>query len=316
MLYTLKYEDWSPLGASFVLKVGYKVQGGTLLLEALLYDIPGTKKIFGTRYQFPAAQYPKLVHALTEDILKALTGERGLFSSRIVMACHDKRRKNPPKDIYVIEPDGRNMVRLTNDNTLTLTPSWSPDGKHVTYSQFEFRLFGRVRKKGIVFKEHNLQTGERTVLAALEGMSGKGAWSPVSGKIAVTLSYTGRPELYLLDPNNPGGTPDPLSERIQWHSMSGVGFQSDMKDLLFEVEPSWSPDGKKLVFSSRRTGHPNIYIVEWRRWRRPSSRLRGLTTHRPPGRRKGTRSFSPHRERAKGTLTFISSIRMETICPV
>jgi TolB protein len=178
------------------------------------------------------------------------------------MACHDKKRRNPPKDIYMVDPDGRDLVRLTNDNTLSLTPSWASDGKHITYAQFEFRLFGKVRKKGIVLKMHDLQSGDRSLLAAMEGMTGKADWAPNGSKIAVTLSFSGRPELYFLDPLNPGGPPEPLSRRIQWRRAGTDGLQANLLDLLFDVEPSWAPDSKKIVFSSRRTGHPNIYVLD------------------------------------------------------
>src|SRR5690606_15110855 len=39
-------------------------------------------------------------------------------------------------------------------------------------------------------------------------------------------------------------------------------LQRSSASLLFEVEPSWSPDGKHLVLSSARSKHPMIYVVD------------------------------------------------------
>lgn len=261
-IYHMKYEDWTPIGVAFVLKMGYKLQAGKLTVEAILYDVPGQKKIFGTRYQYAASQYYRLVHTLAEDIAKELTGEKGLFSSRILMVCRDlKRRKNPPKEIYVVEPDGRNLTQVTFDNTLSLNPSWSNDGKHITYTQFEWRVSGGNRKKMAVLKKHNLQTGDRSVLSAREGMNSGASWSPKGDRFAATLSFTGRPEIYLMDPSGKG-EPEPLSRNVQWRRISGDSFQNNNPNLLFDVEPSWSPTGNQLVFSSARTGHPMIYVVD------------------------------------------------------
>lgn len=260
-VYNMKYEDWTPIGVAFVVKMGYRLQGGKLTVEAILYDVPGQKKIFGTRYQYAATQYHRLVHTIAEDITKELTGEKGLFFSRILMVCRDlKRKKNPPKEIYVVEPDGRNLTQVTFDNTLSLTPGWANDGKHITYTQFDWRVSGGNRKKMALLKKHNLQTGDRSILSAHDGMNSGAAWTPKGDKFAATLSFTGRPEIYLMDPSGKG-EPEPLSRNIQWKRISGDSFQNNNPNLLFDVEPSWSPDGSQLVFSSARTGHPMIYVV-------------------------------------------------------
>lgn len=260
-VYNMKYEDWTPLGVAFVVKMGYRIQAGKLTVEAILYDVPGQKKIFGTRYQYASTQYHRLVHTIAEDIIKELTGERGLFFSRILMVCRDlKKRKNPPKEIYLVEPDGRNLTQVTFDNTLSLTPSWANDGKHITYTQFDWRVAGGYRKKLAVLKKHNLKTGDRSVLSARDGMNSGAAWNPKGDKFAATLSFTGRPEIYLMDPSGKGD-PEPLSRNIQWKRISGDSFQANNPNLLFDVEPSWSPDGTQLTFSSARTGHPMIYVV-------------------------------------------------------
>jgi len=135
----IKFEDYAPFGAAFTLKLAYRLVSGKLSVEAYLFDIPGQKKIFGTKYQYPAVQYYKLVHAISQDILKELTGEKGLFSRRILMTCWAYPfKKSPPKEVYAVDPDGRNLTQLTTDKTLSTSPSWMSDGKNISYTQFDW----------------------------------------------------------------------------------------------------------------------------------------------------------------------------------
>ncbi|MBY0369396.1 hypothetical protein K2X33_01840, partial [bacterium] len=257
----IPYEEWKKQGIGFYLRFGYQVVAGKLVVDAAFFDVNGEKRIFGTRYQFAAAQYYRLVHTIAEDIMQATVGERGLFLSRLLMVCQPAQKmKSPPKDIYIIDADGRNPIQLTRDKTISLSPSWAPDAKSITYTQYDWVLSGGVRKKGTVLKRHDLTTGRRQVLSSKDGMNSGASWKPDGSRIAMTLSFTGRPELYLLDPLNPA-TPEPLSRNIQWQKIGG-GVQPTNPNLFFEVEPNWSPDGKQMVISSARTKHPMIYVVD------------------------------------------------------
>ncbi len=260
-IYKLRYQDWGPLQASFVLRLGYRSSGGKTTLEGVLYDVPGEKRIFGRTYTYPSDQFSKMVHAMSEEILTSITGEKGLFTTRVLMACSDLNRRSPPREIYVADFDGKNLTPLTSDDTISLSPAWAPDARTIAYSQYEYRKLNGRRQKVQALKTHDLKTGRRKVISARAGVNSGASFSPGDGRqIAGTLSYTGRPEIYLFESSG-GGNPYPLSRNIQWRKISG-GFQTESVNNLLDVEPSWAPDGKKIVLSSARTGHPMIYIVD------------------------------------------------------
>jgi TolB protein len=258
----MDYTKWSPLGATFALRVGYRLESDKVSLEAQFFDIPGQKRIFGQSYQSGSNNTTRIIHELSENILKALTGEKGLFKSRILMVCHDlSQRRSPAKEIYIADADGNNLLALTADKTLSLSPAWMNDGSNISYTQFEFLISRGVRKRGAVLKKHNLATGARSVLYFKDGMNSGAAWSENGNRGVVTMSFTGKPELYFISPNG-SSEPEPLSRNLQLKSMTQSAPQTVNPNLLFEVEASWSPNGRELVFSSARSGSPMIYIAD------------------------------------------------------
>ena len=49
--------------------------------------------------------------------------------SWLAIAGHD----GAAVEIYVVQPDGTSLTRLTSDGLLARSPVWSPDGKHIAY---------------------------------------------------------------------------------------------------------------------------------------------------------------------------------------
>ena len=186
----MDYTKWSNIGTSFVIRLGFRSTSDRLTLEASFYDIPGQKRIFSQTYQSQPDNLVRLVHELSESILKALTGEQGLFKSRILMVCHDlNRKRSPAKDVFIVNADGSNLLRLTDDKTLSTSPSWMNDGTHITYTQFEFLISRGLRKRGAVLKKHNLSSGARSVLYFKDGMNSGATWSPNGNRGFATMSF-------------------------------------------------------------------------------------------------------------------------------
>ncbi|MBN2700573.1 MAG: PD40 domain-containing protein, partial [Methylothermaceae bacterium] len=87
-----------------------------------------------------------------------------------------------------------------------------------------------------------LATGEREKVAEFSGINGAPTWSPDGGRLALTLSKDGSPDIYVAD-------------------LTSRRLTRLTRSFAIDTEPAWSPDGKSLVFTSDRGGSPQIYTI-------------------------------------------------------
>ena len=74
-----------------------------------------------------------IAHQFAADILK-LFGAQSLFGTHIYYVHQDSFRS--PKDIWVMDPDGKNPRQITHFNNLTIEPSVSPDGTKIAFTSY------------------------------------------------------------------------------------------------------------------------------------------------------------------------------------
>jgi TolB protein len=249
---TFKFSDWTSIGAEFLLKAQLTlgqtssgasgqvvhlggVPSGALALEAYLYDVPQGKQVFGKRYVASASDIKTLAHTLANNIVEALTGQRGIFLTKIAMSCNRLGKK----EIYMMNFDGTDVKQVTQHGSIAFAPAWSPDGTRIAYS-----VFARHRNniKNIDLYEFDFTTSTYRMLSNRKGINSGACYSPDGQNIALTMSFLGNPEIFSLSP-----------------SASTVTRLT--KSLGFDVDPAWSPDGRTLAFVSSRSGHPMVYRV-------------------------------------------------------
>src|SRR5690606_3083664 len=171
-------------------------------------------------------------HRAADFIFEKLTGQKGIFSTRIAFITKQGGRYR----LKIADWDGRNeQTSLTSPEPI-ISPSWAPDGGRLAYVSFESR-------KPVVYV-HTLSTGQRKAVANFKGSNSAPAWSPDGKTLAVALTRDGLSQIYLI-PSDGGGEPRRLV------SSSGI-----------DTEPYFSPDGKFIYFTSDRGGSPQIYRVE------------------------------------------------------
>jgi TolB protein len=226
----IDYKAWSLTGAEFLVKGYYKLEGSRLLLTLRLFDLQKGRQLLAKEYDTPPKEYKKAVHRFADEILFLLTGEHGLFQTKIAFIS----TINGKKEIYTSDFDGTNFQRLTQFNSITLTPRWSPRGNEIAFTSY---------KDGApnVYLLHfpGLQT---TRISSRPGVNITPAWYPDGESLAVALNYKGTSEILQLN-------------------RSGAVIQKLTQSWGIDVSPSWSPDGRQMAFVSNRSGSPQIYVL-------------------------------------------------------
>ena len=195
-----------------------------------LWDVVKGSEIGGQATAVDAADLRLAAHRIADYIYEKLTGDKGVFSTRIAYVAKQGARYQ----LVVADADGADPQTIVSTDEPILSPRWSPDGNRIAYVSLE-------QKKPIVYVQ-NLATGARTAIAAFRGSNSAPAWSPDGRQLAVTLSRDGGSQLFLMNAD-------------------GTGVRRVMTSPGADTEASFTPDGKALLFTSDRGGSPQIYRV-------------------------------------------------------
>lgn len=130
---TIQFSDWTAIGAESLVKGGYQYDGKELTAEFMLFDVVLGKLIAGKKYTGKLEQRREMVLKFSNEILWALTGERGIFDTKIAFAG----KQGNSFDIYTLGFDGSGLARLTDLKTLSILPRWSPDGKQIAFTGYQ-----------------------------------------------------------------------------------------------------------------------------------------------------------------------------------
>ena len=218
---------------SVVGKVGPIGQGLDVQLTA--YHAPTMEKLLAKAFSCSSAtDIRRLAHKVADELVLAITGKPGIASSRIAMVGNTSGKK----EIYICDADGENLRQLTGDASLCLRPRWGSDEKTLLYVSY------RSGFPDLYMANITERSSKR--LAAYPGLNAGGAVSPDGREAALILSKDGNPDLYVKD------------------LFSGRLTRLTSTKPAAEASPSWSPDGRRLVFVSdiAGVGAPQLYMLD------------------------------------------------------
>ena len=230
----INFRDWSSIGTELLLTTIVKVDKNELRLEFRLFDTFKSRLIVGKIYRTKIANKRKTIKTFCDSIIKRLTGKDSIYNSKIAFVSTVGKGA---KEIFACDFDGYAPKRITNKNSISVSPAWSYDGRKlafVSYEKGEQQLYIK-----------NLITNENSVMN-FNGITIAPEWAKGSNtKLATTLSISGDQEIYFIN------TRGKIIKRLT-------------KNYGIDISPTFSPSGKNMAFVSRRSGSPQIYIKNLR----------------------------------------------------
>lgn len=209
--------------------------GDRAQVEMRLHDLtsPEQRLIASKKFEMPLAQARRLAHKIADDVVFQFTGQPGVADTKIAYL----NSTSGNKEVYMMDYDAAGSTRLTSNQSINLSPSWSPDLRSIAFTSYAGSGYP------YVYRLFPFERRPQQLLAGHLGINSSPAWSPDGKLLALTLSKDGNPEIYVLTVATGA-----LRRLTTW---SGI-----------DTEPTWSPTGREIAFISDRSGTPQVYVME------------------------------------------------------
>lgn len=226
----IMFNKWRSIGVEILIKGRLREEGDELISEISVYDTDSGSLEFAKRYRAKKEEIRLLIYRISDDIVEALTGLKGIASSKIVFVSGPKGNT----DIFLSYLDGYGRTRLTNFGTITVLPSISPGGRYLSYTSYKEgspNLYVRDLERGIeVYADRS------------SGMKLGKEW--LDSKTLLYSHTSGR-----------------------YSQIVKLDVERKTKQTIFKTEgivasPVPSPDGKQIFFTSDMHGSPQIFSMD------------------------------------------------------
>ncbi|MCL4143694.1 UNVERIFIED_CONTAM: hypothetical protein GTU68_003232, partial [Idotea baltica] len=192
------------------------------------------KLLTGFNFQVTDQTLRNAAHQIADEVFEEVLGIRGAFNTQIAFVSVEGSARKKSYKLQLADADGRNPKAMLTSPRPILSPSWAPDGIRIAYVSFENR-----NRSAIYVQDR--QQGSRKKVISRAGINGAPSWSPDGRRLAVTLSFEGNPDIYILNVD------DGQTRRIT-------------TSPAIDTEAVWADD-QTLIFTSDRSGGPQLYEV-------------------------------------------------------
>jgi len=222
---------WQRLGAAYLVKLEAEFPGPNLRVRWRLYDTARKQQFAKGTLEQHKSLWRELGHDVANEVVHTLTGEEGIFQTKIVYA----KKVGEAKELFLSDYDGANERQLTKTGSINISPFFSPKSEEVYFTSY---MDGDPQLYKV-----NVYSSKVSRVASFPGIVAAPAISPDGNKIACVLTRDGNSEIYVLDFKGK------IIKRLTYH-------------WAIDTSPTWSPDGRLIAFASDRSGRPQVYIMD------------------------------------------------------
>ena len=223
----INYPLFARLGAAALVQLAPTARG----VRVTVHDVARTRILEETDFPLPLSpvtpEWRMAVHRASDEIERWITGVRGIAQTRIAYVRD--------RQIRVVDSDGANDRVLVPSG---LSPAWHPNGRLLAYS---------------------VMTDSGTRLAVRDLGTNSTRWvtsTPYS--IAITPAFSRDGSLIAYGFGQEQGTDIHVAPALAAGASRRVTIGRGSENM----NPTFSPDGRKLAFVSGRLGHPEVYITD------------------------------------------------------
>lgn len=249
-----------------------------------LLDVPKQAQSAGLVFTGGARELRATAHHISDVIYEKLTGDRGVFSTRVAYVARSGGRYQ----LIVADSDGMNAVPVLSSAEPIISPAWSPRGNLLAYVSFEGR------KPSIYVQD--VTSGQRRLLVNAAGNQSAPSFAPDGNRIVYASSQAGGTQLFVVGTDGNGTrrltTSTAIDTAPHWAVDNRIYFMSDrggspqiyrmspeggtVERMTFEgsynANPRVAPDGKSMVFVRRDGGRDSLAMLDFQ-----SRQVQGLT---------------------------------------
>ena len=205
---------------------------GRVDIRFALVDVVKQQTLVGMSFVVTPQQFRVTAHKIADIIYEKLTGDRGVFSTRIAYIT----KQGPRYRLLVADADGNDPQTIVASNEPLLSPRWSPDGRRLAVTLS--------KDGGSQVYVMNADGGNVTRVLNSPGIDTEAMFTPDGQSLVFTSDRGGTPQIYRA------------------HLVSGQVERLTF-DGSYNVSPRPLPDGKGIVFVRRDGGRFQIATLDY-----------------------------------------------------
>ena len=231
------FANWAPLGAKGLLVGSAELdENGKLQVEFVLWDVVTERDLTSGAGSADPDAMRQLSHKIADLVYEEFTGDTGYFDTQIVYVAEAGSQTRRVKRLAIMDQDGHNHKFLTSGLDLVLTPRFSPTTQEIAYLNF-------FNDEPNVYIQ-DIRSGRSERLGSFPGMTFAPRFGPKGDRLIMSWAKDedGASDIYEMD-------------------LRTQEIRQLTNSRAIDTAPSYSPDGKRVVFESNRAGRQQIYTM-------------------------------------------------------